>query len=134
MNTCRFYFILFALSAMIPSLSGACTLTVEEQPGLRIERYTAQRVNDIRLHGINGFINVVVTTPGQTTTYSLILPSKKIEDMTITDTGTTIVYQRLLTSTQALRREIIIPDSVIKTEQVRNIINESLVERVKTTP
>lgn len=135
---------LLASLAAQPALFGACTLTIEDQPGVHIERYTAQRINDVRLHGVAGFLELEIAAPNQVapnpmmlpsnqpSTYSLLLPSRQITDISMSDRVSIITYVSAISPTQFLRREIIIPDSVVRTEQVRNLINNSLVEKVKT--
>lgn len=44
----------------------------------------------------------------------------------INDQGTVVIYERLATATTVLRREVSVPESVIKPEQVKALVNRSL--------
>lgn len=117
--------LVLACLALSP-LAAACTLTVEEKPGLRIERYTVQRVADYRLTTVNASLELLVAVPNQANGLLLVLPSSQIVEIMINDQGTVVIYERLATATTVLRREVSVPESVIKPEQVKALVNRSL--------
>lgn len=116
------------LSALLGSaaiLPAACVMTVEELPGLRIERYTLQRVADYRTTTVAGCLELHVAVPNQANGLVLVLPSSQMVEMQINDKGTVVVYERLATATTVLRREVSAPETVLKPEQVKALVNRS---------
>ncbi len=114
------------IALAMPGLDAACTLAVEEQPGLRIERYTLQRIADYRTSTITGFLELHVAVPDKPNGLVLLLPGSQIAELQVNDRGTVVVYERLATAATVLRREVSVPEAVIKPEQVKALVNRSL--------
>lgn len=121
----RLITIITLIAVALPCLSAACTVTSEDQPGLRIERYTLQRINDYRTSTLLGFLELLVAVPNQANGAVLALPSSQIVEIQINDQGSMVVYERLATAGMVLRREVSVPDTIIRPEQVRALINRS---------
>jgi len=136
MRSCYRALVLLVIIANVMALHAACSVTMENRDGVQVRRYTVQRISDYRPSTIHGFLDLVMApTPETNGQESLLaLPSRVITEVTTTTQGSLVIYE-LVQHGKPDRREVVIPTSLIRPEQVRLLVNQSLaVESISIKP
>lgn len=101
-------------------LAAACTVERGDRDGLVVETITPARANDVRENDPKGFISLRLADDQW-----LALPGRAIAEATIDGRGSsTLVWLQLIGRDRWLRREVVIPDGVLKTEALKHLMGK----------
>ena len=101
-------------------LAAACTVERTERDGLMVETISAARASDVRENDPKGFLSLRLGDDQW-----LALPGRTLAEASIDGRSSTVlVWLQPLGRDRWLRREVVIPDNVMKTEAVKHLLGK----------